>query len=111
MRFTPELDPPDIKEFEKIQKLAQNEQYREVLDVQSTVAKVEDLKVGDYPAVLFTIDRKFSALEGPRGEYSQVYEINKIGVVLRFISSAGTKEEEQTFDEIFQKIISSITFK
>ena len=86
-------------------------QFAEPLDVHSQVTKNKNLNIGKYPAIDYVIDRAFSALEGPRGEYSHVVVIDKDGAYLKFISHAETKEDQVRFnDPTFSEIVSSIKF-
>lgn len=109
-RFLASDHEADLAEFEKIQKAKKGEQIREVLDAKSTITKVADLKVGNYPAIDFTRDRTFTALEGPRGEFSHIYKIRKDEVILTFQSNSETETVQKRSDPIFTKIFSSIKF-
>ena len=111
VRFLLSKEPADAREFEKIYALEEGSQFAEPLDVHSQVTKNKNFSVGKYPAIDYVIDRAFSALEGPRGEYSHVVVINKDGVYLKFISHAETKEDQVRFnDPTFSEIVSSIKF-
>lgn len=109
-RFTPLLEKIDVKEFQRIATLKEGDQFKEPLDVISTVTKIKNFDIANLPAIEFTIDRKFSALEGPRGEHSKIIEINKDGTILKFTANADNEVLHEKFYEIFQKIISSIKF-
>lgn len=110
VRYSRLAEKIDQDEFERIFKSDPGATIYEPLDVRSVITKTKNLKIGENPTIDFTIDRTFSALEGPRTEFSHVYEINKNGQILRFISSAETKEEQKFRDSIFGQIISSIKF-
>lgn len=111
VRFLLSKEPADAAEFTKIQNLEEGSQFAEPLDVHSQVTKNKNFTVGKYPAIEYVIDRAFSALEGPRGEYSHVVVINKDGAYLKFISHAETKEDQVRFnDPTFSEIVSSIKF-
>lgn len=110
IRFNKLSESIDLKTFEKIYKLAPEETFFEHLDVRSKVVKIRNFDVEDARAVEYVIDRTFSALEGPKTEYSHVYEIEKNDIILKFSSSAATKEEELRSDGIFQQMVASIKF-
>lgn len=109
-RFLASDQEADLAEFEKLKKAKVGEAIREVLDAKSTITKVADLKIGNYPAIDFTRDRIFTALEGPRGEYSHIYKIRKEDSILTFQSNAETEAMQKRFDPIITKIFSSIKF-
>jgi hypothetical protein len=111
VRFLLTREPADAQEFERVQKLEEGSQFAEALDVHSQVTKNKNFNVGKYPAIDYIIDRAFSALEGPRGEFSHVVVINKNGAYLKFISHAETKEDQVRFnDPTFSEIVSSVKF-
>ena len=110
VRFSALSEKADINEFEKIEKLEANHEIREPLDVKSIITKIKNLEIAANPAVEFEINRNFSALEGPRTEYSHVYEIKKGEAILKFISSDETKDKQQGVDRIFERMMSSIKF-
>lgn len=110
IRFNKLSESIDLKTFEKIYNLKPDETFYEPLDVRSKVVKIRNFETGSNRTVEYTIDRTFSALEGPSREYSHVYEIEKNDIILKFSSSAATKEEELRSDGIFQQMISTIKF-
>lgn len=110
IRYSSQTDKADVKNFEKIYNSNVGEDIREPLDVKSIITKLRVFQAGAYPAVEYVIDRHFSALEGPKGEYSYVYGINKNGVTLKFISNANSQQEGQLVEEVFWQIISSLQF-
>lgn len=111
IRFNRLAESVDLKTFEKIyNNLAPQESFFEPLDVKSKVVKIRNFDVEGARAVEYTVDRIFTALEGPKTEYSHVYEIEKEDVILKFSSSATVKEEELRGDGIFQQMIASFKF-
>lgn len=110
VKFLKSQENVDTAEFEKIAKINPGQEIREPLDVKSTITKIRNLKIGDYEAVEYGINRNFTAPEGPRTEYRHIYEINKDNTILEFISTAETKEAQQIFDPLFGQMISSIKF-
>lgn len=110
IRYSSQTDKADVRTFEKIYNSNVGEDIKEPLDVKSIITKLRVFQAGAYPAVEYVIDRHFSALEGPKGEYSYVYEINKDGVILKFISNADSQQEGQLVEEVFWQIISSLQF-
>lgn len=110
VRYSSLTDTVDLKEFEKIQKADPAAEIREPLDVKSIITKIHNLKIGDYDAIEYAINRNFTALEGPKTEYRLIYEIKKDNTILEFISTEETKETQQIFDPTFQQMISSIKF-
>ena len=108
--FLKTQETQDLAEFEKIRKAEINKEIWEPLDVKSIITKIRNLEIGNNPAVEYQINRNFSALEGPRGEHRHIYEINKDGTVIRFLTTAQTESEYKIFDPIFEKMISSIKF-
>ena len=110
VRYSSASDAADLKEFEKIAKLEPNQEIREPLDVKSIITKIRNLKVGDYDAVEYVVNRNFTALEGPKTEYRHVYEVKKDNTILEFISTDEIKEAHQRLDPIFGQMVSSINF-
>lgn len=110
IRFNRLAESVDLKTFEKIYSLVPEETFFELLDVRSKVVKIRNFDVEGTRAVEYTVDRIFTALEGPKTEYSHVYEIEKEDVILKFSSSATVKEEELRGDGIFQQMIASFKF-
>jgi len=110
VRYSRSTDKVDLTEFEKIYKSKVGAGIYEPLDVKSIINKNKNFEVGEYAAVDYFINRNFSALEGPRTQHRHIYEINKDGTILRFLSTAGTEDEYRIFDLIFQKMISSLKF-
>ena len=110
VRYSISQDQVDLKEFEKIYKARVGEDIYEPLDVKSIINKNKNSEVGGYMTVDYSINRNFTALEGPRGEHRHIYEINKDGTVLKFLATAQTEDEFKIFDPIFQKMISSLKF-
>lgn len=111
VRFIRAAEKIDIKEFDKLFKLEDGSQYAEALDVHSLVTKNQNFQIGNYPAVDYFTDRAFSALEGPRGEFTHTLIINKENTVLKFISKSPNREEQLRInDPTFSQITSSIRF-
>lgn len=111
IRFLRLSETVDLNEFNKIYKLDEGSQFAEQLDVHSLITKNQNSTLGSFPAIDFVIDRAFSALEGPRGEFIHVYEINKEGTILKFQSRSDNKEQQlRLSDPTFSQIISSIKF-
>lgn len=110
VRFLASGEKADTNEFEKIEKLKEGQQLREPLDVKSTITKIKNFTAGSHPKIEYEIERFFSALQGPKTEFSHVYKINQNGIVLTFSSSDQTKEEQQKIDPIFKKMIESLKF-
>lgn len=115
VKFSALTERADQDEFEKIVKSDPKVGIYEPLDVQSIITKVKNFEVNKNKqsfstnrGVEYTVNRRFSALEGPRGQFTHVYSLSKNGVVLKFFSSADTLEEEQKFDAIFQKMITTL---
>ena len=108
VRYSALTEKTDTSEFEKIYKTDPSVNIREPLDVKSIITKVKNLEIGKLPAVDYTINRNFSALEGPKTEYSHVYEIKKDNAVLKFIASDETRDLEQKVDPTFQQMINSL---
>lgn len=112
VRFSRSSENADIREFEKIHKLKDDQKILEPLDVRSEITKNKNFKIGSYEAIDFQIERDFSAPVGPRKEFSRVYEINKGSVVLKFSTHAQNLEEQIKFnDATLSKMISSIYFQ
>ncbi|MEX2028384.1 MAG: PsbP-related protein [Candidatus Curtissbacteria bacterium] len=99
----------DQNEFEKIYNLGAGKEILEPLDVRSTITKIKNMEIDTKRGVEYVINRHFSALEGPKGQYTHVFAVAKDGVVLKFFSSADTKEE-QKFGSTLQKMIDSLKF-
>jgi len=110
VRYLHLTEKVDLDEFEKIQKSEAGKDIYEPLDVRSVINKVRNLEMGGNPTIEFYINRKFSALEGPKTEFSHVYEIKKDEAILKFFSYALDKDSHQKVDPIFQKMISSLKF-
>ena len=110
VRYLHLTEKVDLDEFEKIQKSEAGKDIYEPLDVKSVINKVRNLEMGGNPTIEFYINRKFSALEGPKTEFSHVYEIKKDEAILKFFSYALDKDSHQKVDPIFQKMISSLKF-
>lgn len=112
VRFSKSTEPADLKEFDKIYKLKDDQKILEPLDVRSELTKIKNFKVGSWDAIDFQIERNFSAPIGPRKEFSRVYEINREEVILKFSTHTQSQEELIKFnDTILSKMISSIYFK
>lgn len=110
VRFNVQSEPVDLATFEKIYDLNPGESLNEQLDVRSKITKVRNFELNGHRAVEYTIDRTFTALEGPKTEYSHIYEIEKDNSILKFLSSATTREEQLRGDGIFQKMLTSFNF-
>lgn len=110
VRFLRSQEKADLAEFEKIYNAKNSQEIREYLDVKSIITKIRNLEIAGNSEVEYEINRNFSALEGPKTEYSHVYEIDKEGTILKFISSDQTKELQQQFDPIFVQMIKSLKF-
>ena len=111
VRFLRSSEKADIAEFTKIQKLEEGSQFAEPLDVRSQVTKIKNFEISGLPAIDYVIDRAFSALEGPRGEFSHVISVNKDGIILKFVSRSDNKEQQtRIYDPSFSQIIFSIKF-
>ena len=110
VRYSRSTDKADIAEFEKIYKAKVGQDIYEPLDVKSIINKNKNFEVSNYMAVDYFINRNFSAPEGPRTQHRHIYEINKDGTILSFLSTAQTEDEFKIFDPIFQKMISSLKF-
>ena len=110
VRYLHLTEKVDLDEFEKIQKSEAGKDIYEPLDVRSVINKVRNLEMGGNPTIEFYINRKFSALEGPKTEFSHVYEIKKDEAILKFFSYALDKDSHLRTDPIFQKMISSLKF-
>lgn len=111
VRFLRSSEKADINEFAKIQKLEEGSQFAEPLDVRSQVTKIKNFEIYGLPTIDYVIDRAFSALEGPRGEFSHIISINREGTILRFVSRSDNKEQQtRIYDQTFSQVISSIKF-
>lgn len=110
VRYASLAEAIDLKGFEKIFDAQVGENIYEPLDVISIINKIRNFEIGGYPAVEYMVNRKFTALEGPRTEFSHVYEIDKDGAILKFASNAQTREEHLVIDPVFQQMISTIKF-
>ena len=110
VRYLHLTEKVDLDEFEKIQKSEAGKDIYEPLDVKSVINKVRNLEMRGNPTVEFYINRQFSALEGPKTEFSHVYEIKKDEAILKFFSYALDKDSHLRTDPIFQKMISSLKF-
>ncbi|MBI2327685.1 hypothetical protein HYU92_05205 [Candidatus Curtissbacteria bacterium] len=110
VRYSSATDATDLKEFEKIYKTDPGVEILEPLDVRSIIIKNSNLEIAGYRSIDYIINRTFSALEGPKTEYTHVYQIDKNGVILKFSSNAETKESQKQLDPVFEKIISSLKF-
>lgn len=111
VRFLRSSEKADVAEFNKIQKLEEGSQFAEPLDVRSQVTKIKNFEISRLLSIDYVIDRAFSALEGPRGEFSHIISINKEGTILKFVSRSDTKEQQTRFnDPTFSQISSSIRF-
>ena len=73
VRYSRSTDKADIAEFEKIYKARVGEDIYEPLDVKSIINKNKNSEVGGYMTVDYSINRNFTALEGPRGEHRHIY--------------------------------------
>ena len=101
----------DIRDFEKIHKLKDNQTILEPLDVKSALTKNKNFKIGNHEAVDYQIDRNFSAPVGPAKEFARVYEINKEGTVLKFSAYSQTLDQLIRFnDSTLSLIITSLSF-
>lgn len=111
VRFLRSSEKADLNEFAKIQKLEEGSQFAEPLDVRSQVTKIKNFEIFGLDAIDYVIDRAFSALEGPRGEFSHIVSVNKEGTILKFVSRSENKEQQTRFsDPTFSQLISSIKF-
>ena len=111
VRFLRSSEKADTNEFAKIQKLEEGSQFAEPLDVRSQVTKIKNFEIFGLAATDYVIDRAFSALEGPRGEFSHIVSVNYEGTILKFVSHSDNKEQQTRFSEkTFSQIISSIKF-
>lgn len=110
IRFSSLEEVVDLRDFEKIYKLKDDETLRQNLDVKSIITKIRNFDVQGQRAIEYSIDRTFSAPEGPRGEYRHIYEIEKGDAVLSFLASRTTKSDHRKLDPIFTKMFSSIKF-
>lgn len=111
IRYSKSAEIADIREFEKIHKLKNNQSILEPLDVKSLLTKNKNFKIGSHEAIEFQIERNFSAPQGPRKEFSQIYEVMKEKTIFKFSSHASQQEELVAFtNTIFSKIISSFIF-
>lgn len=112
VRYSRSSDEADIREFEKIFKLSEGKKILEPLDVKSEVTKLNDFRTGTLNGINFQIERTFSALTGPRKEFTHVYMIKKGNTVFKFSNSALKLEDQVKFNEqYFVKIISSLEFQ
>lgn len=112
VRFSKSAENADLREFEKIRKLQDNQKILEPLDVRSELTKIKNFEIEGYEATDFQIERTFSAPVGPRKEFSRVYEINKEGIVLKLSTHAQNLEEQiKLNDTILSIMIASITFQ
>ncbi len=103
-------EPIDFGEFEKIYNAATGAKIYEPLDVVSIITKNSNMEFDNNPTVNFIVNRRFTALEGPKTQFSHVYEIKKGDAIMKFSSITETEDEHKNFDPIFQKIISSLKF-
>jgi hypothetical protein len=111
IRFLSLNEAADIRDFEKIHKLKDNQTILEPLDVKSTLTKNKNFKIGNHEAVDYQIERNFSAPVGPAKEFSRVYEINKEGTVLKFSAYSQTLDQLIRFnDSTLSLIITSLSF-
>ncbi len=110
VRFNKLSEKIDLQTFDRIYGLKPEATMYEPLDVRSVITKIRNFDVSQNRGVEYSVDRIFSALEGPKTEYSHAYEIAKGGNVLKFISSAQDKDNEQQTDGIFQQMIASLKF-
>ncbi len=110
VKFSALTEPADKNEFERIARTDPKVDIYEPLDVQSIITKVKSFEVNKNKAIEYVINRSFSALEGPRGEFTHVYSVSTNSAVLKFFSNAGSRDEEQKFDAIFQKMITTLSF-
>ncbi len=112
VRFLSSSEIADTGEFEQKHKLKDNQKILEHLDVKSQLTKNKNLNIGGYEAIDYQIERNFSAPVGPRKEYSQIYEINKDGVILKFSAHSKSADELIRFnDSTLSQMISSLKFK
>lgn len=109
VRFSRLNDKADIKDFEKVYDLIDDETLRQTLDVKSIITKTRNFDVQGQRAIEYRVDRTFTALQGPKGEHRHIFEIEKSEVILSFLATASTREEFR-WDGLFQKMISSIKF-
>ena len=110
VRFNKLSEKIDLQTFDRIYDLKPDATMYEPLDVRSVITKARSFDIGGNKAVEYSVDRIFSALEGPKTEYSHAYEVAKGDNVLKFISSDQDKEGEQRTDGIFQQMIASLKF-
>lgn len=109
LKFIASADALDKKEFEKVYKLEEGSQFAEPLDVRSQVTKTKNSQVGAYKATEYYTDRAFSAMEGPKGEYSHHFTVELDNLVLKFVSSSVNREEQLRFnDPTFEAVIKSL---
>lgn len=109
VKFSALTEKADENEFLQIAKTDPSVPIYEPLDVLSVIEKVKNFTVGKNSGVEYIVHRHFSAPEGPRGEFTHAYSVHAPGVVLHFFSVASTKEEEATYDILFQKMIKTLT--
>lgn len=109
-RFIKLSEKIDLSTFERIYNLAPGATMYEPLDVVSIITKIRNFDVSKNRAVEYSIDRNFSALEGPKTEHSHAFEIEKGQNILQFTASATTKEEENSWNDTLQQMIASIKF-
>ncbi|GEM_PF-5172553 len=108
VKFSALTEPADQNEFEIIARSDPKVGINEPLDVQSIINKVKNFEVNKNKSIEYVVNRRFSALEGPRGQFTHVYSVSKNGAVLKFFSNADSKDEEAKFDTIFQKMIATL---
>lgn len=112
VRFLRSNEKADLKEFEKIYKLDNNQRILEALDVRSYLTKNKNLEIDGVSGVDFQIERTFSAPEGPPKEFTRVFEFNIDETILKFSTGSPVIEEQYKKNELkLEKIISSIHFK
>lgn len=109
VKFSALTERADSDEFEKIARTDTKVDIYEPLDVQSIISKIKNFEVNKNRAVEYVVNRRFSALEGPRGQFTHVYSVSKNNAVLKFFSNADSKDEEAKFDTIFQKMIATLS--
>ncbi len=108
VKFSALTEKADESEFLQIVKTDPSTPIHEPLDVISIITKVKNFTIAKSSGVEYVVNRRFTAPEGPRGQFTHVYSIFKNGAVLKFFADDNTKEEEAKFDTIFQKMITTL---
>lgn len=108
-RFSALGDNADLSEFERIYKIGPGVPIYEPLDVESIISKIKNLEVGNERGIEYTVNRKFSALEGPRGQITHVFSYQKDRVILKFFRDGRDSVDDQKVDTVFQKMMRTLT--